>query len=497
MRGPNETMTSDHDHERSLLQAIARRAMTERGLLPNFNSEALAEAERLQPAVLPAGKTQIRDLRKLLWSSIDNDDSRDLDQLAVAERLSGHLAKVFVAIADVDALVPQDSPIDLCARQNTTSVYTAGGVFPMLPERLSTDLTSLGFGVERLAVVVEMEISSDGTIGRSSLYRALVYNHAKLTYGGVSQWLEGGRAPAALSAVPGLDDNIRFQDEIAQRMKKSRHELGALSLQTVKATPSFEGEHLLALLVQEQNRASDIIENFMIGANGATVRFLSAKGMTSIRRVVRTPKRWDRIVEIAKEHKVSLPAEPDAKALETFLVNAKAADPVRFPDLSLAIVKLMGAGEYIAEIPGGDSPGHFGLAVKDYTHSTAPNRRYTDVITQRLIKAAAEGRPSPYTNAELVALAAHCTNQEDVANKVERQVAKSAAALLLSGKVGEQFEALITGTGEKGTWVRLLDVPVEGRLDPGDASLDVGQQLRVRLAAVNVQRGFLDFAMLR
>lgn len=490
-------MITDHDHERSLLQAIARRAMTERGLLPHFSPSALAEVEKLQLPRASTRGTNIRDLRKLLWSSIDNDDSRDLDQLAVAERISDHRAKVFVAIADVDALVPKDCEIDRCARQNTTSVYTAGGVFPMLPDRLSTDLTSLNFGVDRRAIVVEMEIASDGTIGDSSLYEALVHNHAKLTYTGVAQWLDGGSAPKALTAVPGLDDNIRFQDEIAQRMKQSRHELGALSLQTVKASPSFEGEHLLALLVHEQNRASDIIENFMIAANGATVRFLAGKGMTSIRRVVRTPKRWDRIVEIAKEHGTKLPEMPDAKALETFLVSAKAADRVRFPDLSLAIVKLMGAGEYIAEIPGEDSPGHFGLAVKDYTHSTAPNRRYTDVVTQRLIKAAVEGQPSPYTNAELVELAAHCTNQEDVANKVERQVAKSAAALLLSGRVGEQFNALITGTGDKGTWVRLLDVPVDGRLDPGETPVDVGQELRVRLAAVNVQRGFLDFSMAR
>ena len=364
----------------------------------------------------------------------------------------------------------------------------------MLPEKLSTDLTSLNFNEDRLSIVVEMVIGADGSLEDSDIYRARVRNHAKLAYNSVAAWLEGnGTVPEAIAAVNGLDENLRLQDRAAQSMKNFRHVHGALSLETIEAKPVFDGDEIRDLEVEKKNRAKDIIEDFMIAANGVTARYLSSRKFPSIRRVVRTPKRWDRIVELAEEHGFKLPDAPDSKALEEFLTKEKAADPLRFPDLSLSVIKLLGAGEYVAELPGDTAPGHFGLAVRDYTHSTAPNRRYTDLITQRLLKAAIGGRSSPYSNDELEALAKHCTEEEDAANKVERQVGKSAAALLLESRIGEQFDAIVTGASAKGTWVRLLTMPVEGRLVHGFEGIDVGDRIRVQLISVDVERGYIDF----
>jgi VacB/RNase II family 3'-5' exoribonuclease len=391
-------MNAKDKQHRALLQSIAQRVMLERGLLPDFSAEALAELGRIQaPAAMndepvrdPFG---IRDLRDLVWASIDNDDSRDLDQLTVAEAMPGDKVKILVAVADVDSLVKNGSAIDEHARHNTTSVYTAARIFPMLPEKLSTNLTSLNFNEDRLSIVVEMVIGADGSLQDSDIYRARVRNHAKLAYNSVAAWLEGsGVVPEAMAAVNGLDENLRLQDRVAQSMKNFRHIHGALSLETIEARPIFDGDEIRDLEVEKKNRAKDIIEDFMIATNGVVARYLSSRKLPSIRRVVRTPKRWERIVEIAGEHGSRLPDNPDSKALEEFLIKEKAADPLRFPDLSLAVIKLLGAGEYIAELPGDTAPGHFGLAVKDYTHSTAPNRRYTDLITQRLLKAAIEVR---------------------------------------------------------------------------------------------------------
>ncbi|MGC2061875.1 MAG: RNB domain-containing ribonuclease [Thermodesulfovibrionales bacterium] len=467
--------------------------MLQRGLLPDFSTEALAELDRIQsPAVI--NSEQARDLKGLLWASIDNDDSRDLDQLTVAEAMPGDKVKILVAVADVDALVKNGSAIDEHARHNTTSVYTAGRIFPMLPEKLSTDLTSLNFDEDRLAIVVEMVIGLDGSLENSDIYRASVHNHAKLAYNSVAAWLEGnGIVPEAVAAVKGLEENLRLQDRAAQSLKNLRHVHGALSFETVEARPIFDGDEIRDLEVDKRNRAKDIIEDFMIGANGVTARYLSSKKFPSIRRVVRTPKRWERIVELADEHGSKLPGAPDSKALEEFLTRAKAADPIGFPDLSLAVIKLMGAGEYVAELPGDTAPGHFGLAVRDYTHSTAPNRRYPDLITQRLLKAATGESSLPYSNDELEALAKHCTEEEDAANKVERQVRKSAAAMLLEHRIGEQFDAIVTGAAEKGTWARLLTIPVEGRVAHGFEGLDVGNRIRVQLISVDVDRGYIDF----
>ena len=484
--------THDQQH-RAILQDIARKVMLERGLLPDFSPEALAELSNIKSAAT-SDDAPARDLRQLLWASIDNDDSRDLDQLTVAEAATGDTVKILVAVADVDVLVKNGSAIDDHARHNTTSVYTAAKIFPMLPEELSTNLTSLNLNEDRLSTVVEMVMGADGSLQGSDVFRALVRNHAKLAYNSVAAWLEGtGTVPAAITAVPGLAENLRSQDRVAQSMRAFRHLHGALSLETIEARPIFDGDAISDLRPEEKNRAKDIIEDFMIGANGVTARYLSAKQSPSIRRVVRTPKRWDRIVELAAEHKFTLPGDPDSKALEGFLTEEKAADPLRFPDLSLAIIKLLGPGEYVAELPGETAPGHFGLAVKDYTHSTAPNRRYTDLITQRLLKAAIEGLPVPYGKDELDTLATHCTEQEDAANKVERQVGKSAAALLLRSRIGEQFDSIVTGASYKGTWVRLLTIPIEGRLARGFEGIDVGDRVRVELISVDVDRGFIDF----
>ncbi|MGB5100097.1 MAG: RNB domain-containing ribonuclease [Methanothrix sp.] len=490
----NSDLKINETQNRTTLQNIARRAMLMRGLLPEFSPQAVAELARIQAPAKVSLAAQARDLRDLLWASIDNDDSEDLDQLTFAEELPEGKTRIRVAVADVDALVKKDSAIDLDAQHNTTSVYAAGQIFPMLPVKLSTNLTSLNLSEDRLAVVVEMTIGPDGSLLDSDVYRAAVRNHAKLAYNSVGAWLEGKTpAPQAVTAAPGLAENLLLQDRAAQKMKSLRHAQGALSLETIEAKPVFEGDKISGLLVEEKNRAKEIIEDFMISANGVTVRYLSALNIPSIRRVVRIPRRWDRIVEIAAEHAFKLPKNPNPRKLEMFLTMMKAADPLRFPDLSLAVIKLLGNGEYVAELPGDEAIGHFGLAVKDYTHSTAPNRRYTDLITQRLLKAAIEKRPVPYSQDELDFLAENCTKKEDAVNKVERQVGKSAAALLLESRIGERFDAMVTGASEKGTWVRLLDIPVEGMLKSGSKGLDVGDQILVELVSVDVEQGFIDF----
>ena len=448
------------------------------------------------PAVKTAGAT--RDLRDLLWCSIDNDDSRDLDQLSVAEALPDAAVRLLVAVADVAVLVRQGSALDAHARKNTTSVYTAGGIFPMLPEKLSTDLTSLGFGAERLAIVIDMVYARDGSLTRSDVYEAVVQNKAKLAYNSVGAWLEGsGPLPEAVGAVPGLAENIKLQDHVAGQLRARRHKRGALSLQTIEARAVFAGDVIQDLVAEQSNLAKNLIEDLMVAANGVTARFLSTKNFPSIRRVVRVPEKWDRIVELAAGKGTTLPREPDGAALEEFLLAAKATDPVHFPDLSLTIIKLMGAGEYVMEPPGGSAPGHFGLAVKDYAHSTAPNRRFPDLLLQRLLKAALAGRAVPYGNDELVALADHCTEQENAAKKVERQVVKSAAAMLLVSKIGLQYDATVTGTTDRGVWVRLFNPPIEGKLQSGGEGRQVGDRLRVKLIHANVERGYIDFVTVK
>ncbi len=483
-------------NQRADLHSIARRAMLERGFAPDFAPPVLAEVSVL-PEV-PSVDGRAADLTGLPWFSVDNDDSRDLDQISASSRLPDGSIKVLVAIADVDLLVADGSATDGHARTNTTSIYTAGGTFTMLPERLSFDLTSLNEDGERMAVVIEMVVPPDGIVTNSTVSRARVKNQARLTYDAVAAWLDGeGPMPSRIAQAPGVEEQVRMQDEAARWLKERRHEQGSLTLQSIEARPVFDGDAIVDLKAERPNRAKELIENLMVAANGATARFLEEKGLASLRRIVKEPARWDRIIAVAAQYGEKLPAAPDSKALSEFLVKRRQADPLRFPDLSLVIVKLMGPGEYVVERPGQEAEGHFGLAVKDYTHSTAPNRRYPDLITQRLLKAALAGTKTPYDATALDGLARHCTEKEDDANKVERRLRKSAAALLLSSRIGERFDAVVTGAGEKGTWVRLLHPPVEGRVVRGFGGLDVGDKVAVTLLETDVEKGFVDFGRAR
>ena len=475
---------------------IAREAMRQRGLLPAFSAAAQQQAAATTEPIAATGPG-LRDLRDLLWCSIDNDDSRDLDQLTVALPTANGVQRILVAIADVDALVAPGSAIDEHARMNTTSIYTAAGVFPMLPLRLSTDLSSLNEHEDRLAVVIEIEIAVDepGASSTAQVYRALVRNKAQLTYGGVADWLDDkAPIPPKVAALAGLEDQLRTQDRAGQALKAMRRRHGALSLSTPEARPVFGSDGVLTdLRTEDGNRAKELIAGFMIAANGVTARFLDSRGFPSLRRFLREPARWQKIAEIAATLGERLPAEPSPLALDAFLTKRRFAEPDKFAELSLTIVKLLGSGEYMLSRPGQRAPGHFGLAVNDYTHSTAPNRRYPDLITQRLLKAAMVGAAPPLSDDELTRLAHHCTEQEDNANKVERQVRKSAAALLLAPRVGQRFDALVTGVSSKGTWVRIAAPVAEGRVVQGFEGLDVGDKLRVRLIGVDAERGFIDF----
>ena len=489
-------MHSQRQHQRSDLVRIATHVMAERGLEPEFSRRV----EQQLAAITGPGRDDgpdVHDLTHLLWCSIDNDDSLDLDQLTVCEPLPSGAIRLWVAIADVDALVKKDTPIDAHALLNTTSVYTSARIFPMLPDRLCTDLTSLNPAEDRLALVTEMVFNADASLAGSTVYRARVHNRAKLAYDAVSAWIDGeADLPDAAAAVPGMEDQLRTQDALAQQLRARRHALGSLDLETFQPRALFKGEQVVDIRQQVQNRARQLIEEVMIATNGCTARYLAAQGGASLRRVVRSPERWLRIVGVAKDYGEVLPDEPDSKALEAFLAKQHRIDPLRFPDLSLVIVKLMGRGEYVVEVPGGAPIGHFGLAVRDYTHSTAPNRRFPDLITLRLLKAALADEPQPYSNAELGELAQHCTRQEDAAQKVERQLRKSEAALLLESRVGERFDALVTGAGPEGTWVRILTPPAEGKLVGGHSGLRVGDALRVKLVSTHVEHGFIDFVRL-
>lgn len=467
--------------------------MLARGLRPEFAPPALHEAEAARRQG-PEREGEIRDLRALPWFSIDNDDTRDLDQLSVAAPLPGGAARLLVAVADVDAMVRPGGPIDEHAGTNTTSVYTAAGVFPMLPELLSTDLTSLHEGAERLAMVVDMVVQPDGTVQQWDIYRAAVLNRAKLSYDAVSAWLEGDAAALPqLAAVPALEEQLRVHDALASRLREWRQSRGALNVKTVSARPVFEDGELVDIRADEKNRAKDLIADLMIAANAATARFLDRQGFPSLRRFLQSPRRWDRIEALAAGYGVTLPDAPDPIALDAFLRGQREADPEGFADLSLKVVKMLGPGAYAAAAPGVAGPGHFGLAVNDYAHSTAPNRRFPDLVTQRLLKAAVNGDGPPYELQALEAIARHCTLQEDNAARVERQVLKAAAAFLLQPRLGEVFPAIVTGAAPKGTYVRIPAPLVEGRLVRGFEDADVGDALRVRLVGVDAGQGFIDF----
>lgn len=478
------------------LRGFAEQALSEKDFLVRPPDDARDETERLKVPSASELAAVARDLTDLPWSSIDNDDSKDLDQLELAERLSGGVIRVRVAIADVDHFVPKGSALDRAAAQNTTTVYTAAGVYPMLPRRLSEDVTSLLEGVVRLAVVTELDVSPDGKVVRSDHYPAVVKSRAKLTYDGVSAWLEG-KGPAPPGVAGELVEQLELQDAVTQSLRRARKENGGLGLDNAEPRAvRDENGKIVDIQAHVQTRAGALVEDLMIAVNGAVARFLDAKGHPSLRRAVKTPERWYRIVELASEWGGELPDVPDPRALSAFLASARRERPERFEELSLAVIKLIGRGEYIAKAPGESPPGHFGLAVHDYAHSTAPNRRYPDVATQRLLKAACAGKPPAYSLAELALIAKRCSDQEKNAKKVERQLQKSAAALLLSDKIGREFEGVITGASDKGTWVRIRRPAVEGKIlerSLHGRRLDVGDVVRVELRATNPRRGFIDF----
>ena len=474
------------------LKALAHQSMVDNGFLPDLPAEAAREVAALDGHV-PA-KDDVRDLRALPWSSIDNRESRDLDQIEVVEQLPGGDVRVMIGIADVDWLMPPGSALDAHAAHNTCSVYTGVDVFPMLPERLSCDLTSLNFDADRLAIVIELVVDQGGTIKDGDVYRALVRNRAKLAYEDVSAWLSGGAIPPGVTEVPGLERQLRIQNDVAQLLQALRFRHGALDLETIEARPVTVNGKIVSLAVTEKSHARELIEDFMIAANGAMARFFDTKKRSSIRRVVKSPERWLRIVALAKTHGATLPDEPDARALSEFLHDRKTKEKERFADLSLAVVKLMGPGEYALERASGVHTGHFGLATQDYTHSTAPNRRYADLVTQRLLKAALTGARSPYSDEELATLATRCTAKENDARKVERTMRKVFAAMLLSDRIGDEFDAIVTGATPNGTFVRLISPPAEGRIVRGEQGLDVGDELKVRLVATEPRKGFIDFA---
>jgi len=485
-------MDSINKH-RPLLKHLARQAMISRGLLPDFSQEIQKELNIFDENT-DQEKMVISESLQVPWCSIDNDDSRDLDQLTMAQEMPDGTVKISVAIADVDFLVKKNSAIDQHASNNTTSVYTSAEIFPMLPEKLSTNLTSLNLAVDRPAIVIEMTLSADGAVKDEKVYQAMVNNKAQLAYNSVSDWLENRiTIPSNILNVKGLEENLKVQDKWAQKLRHLRYEHGALGLQTIQSKAIFHKDEVIELQVDQHNRAKDLIEDFMVAANGVVARFLKREGYPSLRRVVRTPKHWDRIVEIAGENNWSLPQVPDGDALENFLKHARKKNPLQFPDLSLSIIKLLGRGEYIVEFPDENPLGHFGLAVKDYTHSTAPNRRFPDLITQRMLKCALNKGKIPYEPKDLIELAHHCTTRENDANKVERQVYKSTAALLLSSRIGQRFEGLCTGAADKGTWVRIFNPPVEGRLVKGFRGVKIGQHLQVKLLSTDIERGFIDF----
>ncbi len=489
------TMSNPPIHQFDL-QAAARQTMLEHGFEPEFPPQVqqqLADLKGHPPQVVPTA--DIRDLRDRLWSSIDNDTSKDLDQIEVAERLPNGDMKVLVGIADVDAFVPRGTPIDVHAGKETTTVYTGIRNFSMLPEPLSTGASSLLEAADKLSVVIEFSVSSDGTVHSSSVYRAIVRNKAQLTYDAVGAWLENqAAAPPKVASSADLQAQLKLQDQAAQALRTARYRNGALNIETIEVHPVMLNEKIVGVARQEVNHATELIEDFMIAANGVVARLLEGKKVSSIWRVVKTPERWPRIVELAAKLGEQLPAVADSKALNDFLNKRKAADPDHFTDLSLAVIKLMGPGEYILERPGDPETGHFGLAVQDYTHSTAPNRRYADLVTQRLVKAVLLTQPAPYTDAELAAIALNCTTKEDAARKVEREMTKRIAAVAMSSRIGEVFDAIVTGVTPKGTFVRVLKPAIEGLLAQGQQGVDVGDKLRVKLIRTDVQHGYIDFA---
>jgi len=475
------------------LQATAKQIMQEHGFQPDFPPQVSEQLVSLKEQTKNPVGGNVRDLRNLLWSSIDNDTSRDLDQIEVAGHETNGDVKVMIGIADVDAYVAKQTPIDDHAERETTTVYTGVRNFPMLPEELSTGVSSLLEGQDRACIVIEFVVDPEGNLKGSNVYRALVRNKAQLQYNSVGAWLEGtALAPPKVAASTELQQQLKLQDAVAQKLKQQRFQHGALNLQTDEVHPLVLNDQVVDVVKQQKNRATELIEDFMVAANGVVARML--ENVDSLRRIVRTPKRWDRIVQLAATKGETLPAQPDSKALNDFLLRRKAAAPDHFADVSLAVIKLIGPGEYVLERAGESSQGHFGLAVQDYTHSTAPNRRFADIVTQRLIKALLDRRSNPYSTDELTAIASNCTVKEDAARKVEREMSKRLAAVAMQSRIGEVFNAIVTGKTDHGTFVRVSQPHIEGLLAQGEHGLDVGDKIQARLIRTDVHKGYIDFA---
>ena len=482
-----------HNRKQPDLRAIADRAMEKYGFNPSFPKKVLREVRDLLEWSPNGEKTDVVDLRNILWVSIDNHDTMDIDQIQFCKEEADNEIHVKVAIADVDLLVKKGSPIDRHAVKHGTSIYTGVVTYPMLPVRLSEDITSLHPNHVRMAVVIEYTVLQDGSTRPGNIYPAIVQNQAKLVYEVVGEWLEERNAfPYDSLKIPELADQLLLQHEAAERMKEQRAKQGFLDLLTIEASPVMDGGNVTGLVVQKESPAHSLIEEFMIAANRTLVNHLKDASYPMVQRIVRTPRNWDGIIEEAASRHMKLPKDPDAQALAGFLLSQKKADPESFPDLSLTIVKLMGPGEYVGIAPGEDSVGHFALAVTDYTHGTAPNRRYVDIIIQRLIKAVVATQPSPYGIDELVMLADHLSATEKAAKKVERFMIKAAAAVLLRDRIGEEFRAIVTGAADKGTYARIIDPPVEGRIVRNEKGLKVGNKILVRLLNTDPEQGFID-----
>jgi exoribonuclease-2 len=476
----------------------AHQAMIANGFEPEFSTGVVDQLKQIEAQRAPIVDGSIKDLRELLWSSIDNASSRDLDQIEYAERLPNGDIRVMVGIADVDVRVAKDSPIDSHAAKNTVTVYTQSKIFPMLPEELSTDITSLNENQDRFAVVADMTVNENGDVPESTFYRARVRNQAKLAYEDVGDWLDNnGQMPSAIANAPHLQAQIELQKEAAERLHTYREAKGALEFESIESEAVVENGQIKGIRSIVPNSARRLIENFMVAANVEMAEFLENRNSVSLRRVVKVPERWDGIVKIAAQFGEALPEQPDQAALAAFLEKRRTADPEHFPDLSLSIIKLIGRGEYVVQRPGEDAGGHFGLAVQDYAHSTAPNRRFTDIVVQRLVKAILENAPSPYTAEELDAIVEHANVQERAARKVERKVRKIVAASVMKKHIGENFDAIVTGVTPSGTFARILRPPVDGRIVKGERGLEVGEKIDVRLLAANPNNGFIDFAYTR
>jgi VacB/RNase II family 3'-5' exoribonuclease len=474
------------------LELLAKQVMIQKGLEPEFSKEALQQLQTIHtPASIPK---RMEDLRSLPWCSIDNENSLDLDQLTFAKEENG-TTTLFIAIADVDALVPANSAIDLHAQINATSVYTPAKLFPMLPEKLSFHLTSFVEEEDRLSLTIKINIDKRGKMEEFSLFPAIVRNPAKLSFEAVGAWLEGkATIPEKIKKVSGLEQSLLCQHKASQLLQARRHSLGALTLFPSEMEAKITQDKKIVLLSPIHNDAHQLIESFMIAANFAITNYLKNSHIPRLCRIVQKPKRWERIVQIAASFDFLLPQEPEGKALEEFLLLRKSKDPSTFQDLSLVIVKLLGRGENVVCEPNNPDQGHFGLALSAYTHSTAPNRRFVDLISLRQCKAHLKATSNPYSFKQLQQLASHCTQQEDAALKVERQMNKAVAALFLSPMIGASFEGIVTGASEKGTWARIFSPPVEGRIIRGFEKLDVGDRVVVQLESVDVPKGYINFA---